>query len=76
MVHATNRAIAMSRSSKVRTRTAAVYRADPAFPGGPGPIRSSISGPRPIVNHTGGSTGRGGTCGSSYGFTPSPTIRT
>jgi hypothetical protein len=33
-VHATKRANAMSRSSNVRTRTAAVYRADPVFPGG------------------------------------------
>ena len=34
-VHATKRANAMSRSSNVRTRTAAVYRAEPTFPGWP-----------------------------------------
>jgi len=52
-VHATNRANAMSRSSNVRTRTAAVYRADACFPGGRQASRKAtehhISAGRPVV---------------------------
>jgi hypothetical protein len=45
MVHATNRANAMSRSSKVRTRTAAVYRGTGSHPKLPGAIGSQHFGP-------------------------------
>ena len=49
MVHATNRATAISRSSNVRTRTAAVYRAGGRFPEHPDTPGGRISARRLTV---------------------------
>jgi hypothetical protein len=51
-VHATNRANAISRSSNVRTRTAAVYRAGGCFPAHADAPGGGISGGRPTVKST------------------------